>query len=128
MNQSCKVSENNMETEEFNKEKRKKYMREYMAKRRQLKRSDGNEEPSATKVAMCYNEPDKNNTTIQRKLNKKMYMQRKHSNPEYKDLEKQVMKLKHSDIAYKQHEADTKKAKGSDPVYKKYEADTKKAK
>ena len=35
MNQSCKVSEHNIEKEEFKKEK--KYMREYMAKRRQQK-------------------------------------------------------------------------------------------
>ena len=50
MNQSCKVSEHNIETEEFKIEKRKKYMREYMAKRRQLKRSECNEGPLATKV------------------------------------------------------------------------------
>ena len=43
-----------------------------MAKRRQLKRSECNEEPPATKVAMCYKEKDENNTTIQRKLNKKI--------------------------------------------------------
>ena len=49
-------------------------MREYMAKRRQQKRSECNEEQPATKVPMCYNEQDENNTTIQRKLNKKMYI------------------------------------------------------
>ena len=90
-------------------------MREYMAKRRQLKRS--NEEPPATKVAMCYKEQDENNTTIQRKLNKKIHIQRRCSNPEYKDLEKKAMKLKHSDPAYTQHELDTKKAKWLDPVF-----------
>ena len=111
MNQSCKVSEHNIETEEFKKEKRKKYMREYMAKRRQQKRSECNEEPPATKIAMRYKEQDENNTTIQRKLNKKMYIQRRCSNPEYKDLEKEVMKFKHSDPAYKQHELNTKKPK-----------------
>ena len=74
MNQSCKVSEHNIETEEFKKEKRKKYMREYMAKRRQQQRSECNEEPPATNVPMCYKEQDENNTTIQRKLNKKIYI------------------------------------------------------
>ena len=85
-------------------------MREYMAKRRQQKRSECNEEPSATKVPMRYKKQDENNTTIQRKLNKKIHIQRRHSNPQYKDLEKKSMKLKCSDPAYKQHELDTKKA------------------
>ena len=56
------------------KKKEKKYMREYMAKRRQQKRSECNEEPPATKVPMGYKEQDENNTTIQRKLNKKIYI------------------------------------------------------
>ena len=128
MNQSCKVSEHNIETEEFKTEKRKKYMRESMAKRRQQKRSECNGEPPATKIVMHYKEQDENNTTIQRKLNKKIYIQRRHSNPEYKDLEKEAMKLKCSDPAYKQHELNTKKAKQLDPVYKQHEADAMKAK
>ena len=86
-------------------------MREYMAKRRQQKRSECNEEPPATKVPMCYKEQDENDTTIQRKLNETIYIQRRCSNPQYKDLEKKSMKLKRSDPAYKQHELDTKKAK-----------------
>ena len=126
MNQSCKVSEHNIETERV--QKRKKYMREYMAKRRQLKRSECNEEPPATKVSIHYKEQDANNITIQRKLNKKIYIQRRHSNPEYKDLEKKAMKLKCSDPAYKLHESDTKKAKQLDPVYKQHEVDVKKVK
>ena len=93
-------------------------MREYIAKRRQLKRSECNEEPPATKVAMHYKEQDENKTTIQRKLNKKICMQRTHLNSEYKDLEKKAMKLKHSEPVYKQHKANVKKVKHSDPAYK----------
>ena len=47
-------------------------MREYMSKRRQQKKGEYNEEPPATKVPMHYKEQDENNTTIQRKLNKKI--------------------------------------------------------
>ena len=100
MNQSCKVSEHNIETEEFKKEKKKKNTWENI----QLKKSECNDEPPATKVAMHYKEQDENKTTIQRKLNKKIYMQRRCTNPEYKDLEKKAMKLKCSEPAYKQHE------------------------
>ena len=49
-------------------------MTEYMAKRRQLKRSECNEEPPTTKVSIHYKKQNENNTTVQRKLNKKIYV------------------------------------------------------
>ena len=67
--------------------KRKKYMREYMAKRRQPKKNDGNEEASATRVS-C--RTDEHNTTIKESLIKRCICIRSIQILNKKDLEKRL--------------------------------------